>query len=83
MNSVGDIIFDLSDVRLRVDMMAYAIAPIPIEKNGFFGYLNQARTAVAIEPTYETLELIYGGDKFIGQKNGRKQLRNFIQIILS
>ena len=44
--------------------------------------MNQARTAVAIEPTYETLELIYGGDKFIGQKNGRKQLRNFDNSII-
>lgn len=74
MNSAGQVIFALSDIRLRVDMMEYPKALIPIEQNGFFGYLNKERTAVAIEPTYETVELIGDQDSFIGQKNGRKQL---------
>ncbi|MGP9493645.1 hypothetical protein, partial [Psychrobacter sp. AOP7-B1-24] len=73
MNEVGDITFALSDIRLRVDMMEYPKALIPIEQDGLFGYLNKERTAVAIEPTYETVELIGDQDSFIGQKNGRKQ----------
>ena len=74
MNSAGDITFALSDIRLRVDMMEYPKALIPIEQDGLFGYLNKERTAVAIELTYETVELIGDQDSFIGQKNGRKQL---------
>ena len=76
MNSAGDITFALSDTRLRVDMMEYPKALIPIEQDGLFGYLNKERTAVAIKPIYETVELIGDQDSFIGQKNGRKQLIN-------
>ena len=76
MNTAGDIKFTLSDTRLRVDMMEYPKALIPIEQDGLFGYLNKERTAVAIEPIYEKVELIGDQDSFIGQKNGRKQLIN-------
>lgn len=74
MNERGDITFALSDVRLRADIMEYARAVIPIEQNGLFGYLNKERTGIAVEPTYETVELIYDQDNFIGQKNGKKRL---------